>query len=455
MNPEYTKDENGKELLTITEKGDNIMMEWEKPYMEACIEKLNPSGDILEIGFGLGYSATAIQNYSGVKKHTIIDCSPEVWTKIEEFKKGHPTVELIKGRWEDVLRTLGKFDCIFFDDHPLNNAHSYSRWDEFAYNIFKNHTKVGSKISYYTTTSRNPCHILNDFVKYEFDNFKVDIPSNCTYVKSGRVFVPLLTVFKEQTKSINNLKNKNLVNETNRRNAERLIQKYKISESEILDNIVNKVPEFKPTVKKDVINTATTSPTPILLIIDNFYNNPNQTRRHILQQEFKIRGNYPGQRTISYATSEIRDMIQKWVYPFGGKITQFPMEKNDSNYNGAFQYTTSRDRSWFHVDSWNNWAGVLYLTPNAPVNSGTGLYKYKDGTRFEHEQKLRGNADEINKHTQDVTQWELVDKVGNIFNRLVIFNANSFHMSMDYFGHDKESGRLFQVFFFSTEKQVC
>ena len=40
-------------------------------------------------------------------------------------------------------------------------------------------------------------------------------------------------------------------------------------------------------------------------------------------------------------------------------------------------------------------------------------------------------------------------------NRLVIFNANSFHMSMDYFGHDKETGRLFQVFFFSTEKQIC
>ena len=40
MNPKYTKDENGKELLTVTEKKDNIMMEWEKPYMEACIEKL-------------------------------------------------------------------------------------------------------------------------------------------------------------------------------------------------------------------------------------------------------------------------------------------------------------------------------------------------------------------------------------------------------------------------------
>jgi hypothetical protein len=264
-----------------------------------------------------------------------------------------------------------------------------------------------------------------------------------------------MTVFKEKTKSLNNYRNKTLIQHTNKTKAEFLIQKYRISEAEILDNIINKSPEIKNTVRKDVLNTSTMPPTPILLIIDNFYNNPMETRNHILRQEFKVRGNYPGQRTLSYATPEIRDMIQNWILPFGGKITQFPMEKNEKNYNGAFQYTTSRDRSWFHVDSWNNWAAVLYLTPDAPPNSGTGLYRYKDGTRFDHEQKIRGNADEINKYTQDVTQWELIDKVGNIFNRLVIFNANAFHMSMDYFGHDKFTGRLFQVFFFSTEKQNC
>jgi hypothetical protein len=196
-------------------------------------------------------------------------------------------------------------------------------------------------------------------------------------------------------------------------------------------------------------------PTPILFIVDNFYNNPMETREYILQQDFKIRGNYPGQRTVSHATEEIKNMIQRWILPFGGKITRFPMEKTDDNYNGAFQYTTSHNRSWFHVDSWNNWAGVLYLTPDAPVTSGTGLYRYKDGTRLEQEQKLKGNRDEMNSNSQDVTKWDLVDQVGNIFNRLVIFNANHFHSSMDYFGLNKDDGRLTQVFFFSTEKQVC
>ena len=31
------------------------------------------------------------------------------------------------------------------------------------------------------------------------------------------------------------------------------------------------------------------------------------------------------------------------------------------------------DRSWIHTDSWNNWAAVLYLTPDAPESSGTGI----------------------------------------------------------------------------------
>src|SRR6056300_5690 len=220
-------------------------------------------------------------------------------------------------------------------------------------------------------------------------------------------------------------------------------------------NITEPEKEEKTNINENKLAITQQTPTPILFIIDNFYNNPMETREYILQQDFKIRGNYPGKRTVSYATDEIKNMIQRWIFPFGGKITHFPMEKTDDNYNGAFQYTTSRDRSWFHVDSWNNWAGVLYLTPGAPVKSGTGLYRYKDGTRLEQEQKLKGNKDEINANSQDITKWALVDQVGNIFNRLVIFNANHFHSSMDYFGLDQNDGRLFQVFFFSTEKQVC
>ena len=205
------------------------------------------------------------------------------------------------------------------------------------------------------------------------------------------------------------------------------------------------------------INISKRGPSCGLIIIDNFYNNAMETRNYILTQEFKVRGNYPCQRTRSFASSYLKDIIQEYILPFGGKITEFPMpdesNKNDNSiYNGSFQYTTSRDRSWVHVDGFNNWAGVLYMTPDAPLSSGTGFYRYKDGTTYETDLKIMENKEEIDSFCQDMTRWSQVDKVGNIFNRLILFNSKRYHMSLDYFGNSKENGRLFQVFFFSTER---
>ena len=201
----------------------------------------------------------------------------------------------------------------------------------------------------------------------------------------------------------------------------------------------------------------TRNPSCGLIIIDNFYNNALDTRKYVLTQEFLVRGNYPGQRTISYANDQLKETIQKYVEPFGGKIVDFPIPKKDGSdaskiYNGSFQYTTSRDRSWVHIDGYNNWAGVLYLTPDAPLSSGTSFYQFYDGTTCKRDMELLGNKEETDKYSQDLTKWKKVDQVGNIFNRLILFNSNRFHMSMDYFGDTKENGRLFQVFFFSTEK---
>ena len=199
------------------------------------------------------------------------------------------------------------------------------------------------------------------------------------------------------------------------------------------------------------------APSGSLIVVENFYNNAEDVRKYILTQDFSVKGNYPGQRTISYATEDLKNIIQKYVEPFAGKITDFPIPKSDLSdaatiYNGAFQYTLSRDRSWIHTDKWNNWAGVLFLTPDAPLSAGTAFYKFCDGTMCQVDTDLLKNQDLIDRFTQDLTKWELVDRVGNVFNRLILFNAHNYHMSMDYFGDTKENGRLFQVFFFSTER---
>ena len=59
----YQTDEINKDVL-LSHDGQQVMMEWEKPYMEGAIDLLKPTGDVLEIGFGLGYSATRIMAHN-------------------------------------------------------------------------------------------------------------------------------------------------------------------------------------------------------------------------------------------------------------------------------------------------------------------------------------------------------------------------------------------------------
>jgi len=233
--------------------------------------------------------------------------------------------------------------------------------------------------------------------------------------------------------------------------------KNKVTEvNESSDKNVSKFDPLKKLhVRRELLKASYTKRGPScgLIVIDNFYNNALETRNFVLSQPFTVKGNYPGQRTVSYATEHLKDAIQNYIAPFAGKITEFPMPTGDKDvYNGAFQYTTSRDRSWVHVDAWNKWAGVVFMTPDAPLSAGTAFYRFHDGTLTENDNKLLNNKNETDAASQDLTKWELVDRVGNVFNRLILFDSHRYHMSMDYFGDCKENGRLFQVFFFSTER---
>ena len=51
-----------------------------------------------------------------------------------------------------------------------------------------------------------------------------------------------------------------------------------------------------------------------------------------------------------------------------------------------------------------------------------------------------------------IPNGKMVDRVGNVFNRLIMYRADNYHVSLDYFGKDMHDGRLFQVFFFNTER---
>lgn len=177
-----------------------------------------------------------------------------------------------------------------------------------------------------------------------------------------------------------------------------------------------------------------------IIIIDDFYSNPDLVRNFALSQSFDILGNYPGSRTTSFLTEDVKNIIQRIVMPHGGNITEWFTQ---DGFSGSFHIDTSRDRGIIHIDPFNTWGGICYLTPNAPPTGGLGIYRHRaTGNYF---------ADDKPYEFQDVTKWDLIDVIANKYNRLVLYKNKMFHSNMDYFGSGPEDGRLAQLFFFNTE----
>jgi hypothetical protein len=184
------------------------------------------------------------------------------------------------------------------------------------------------------------------------------------------------------------------------------------------------------------------------ITISDFYNNVDEVRQFALSQEFTVSGNFPNLRTKNFIDDGIKKTIQDIIRPTAGEVTWWGDE-----YTGAFQYTTANDRSWIHVDN-TDWAGVCYLTPDAPLSGGTGLFRNKATKRRIWNEKNKMYEESLSSDAADyydMTQWELVDRIGNLYNRLILYRGDLYHTSLDYFGKNLETGRLFQTFFFNTE----
>jgi hypothetical protein len=181
-----------------------------------------------------------------------------------------------------------------------------------------------------------------------------------------------------------------------------------------------------------------------VIIVDDFYQDVHDVRAFALSQPFDVKGNYPGQRTKSFLTDGVKQTISNLIAPYSGKVTNW---NEVDGLTGSFQLTYSADRTWIHADNFNTWAAVCYLTPNAPLSGGTGLFRHKETGRRTPESR----QDKFDYKFYDYTKWEMVDRIGNVYNRLIMYRGDFFHASLDYFGDDPTNGRLFQVFFFDTE----
>jgi Family of unknown function (DUF6445) len=178
---------------------------------------------------------------------------------------------------------------------------------------------------------------------------------------------------------------------------------------------------------------------PSIIITDGFYKNPDEVRAEVLASPFNFSGNYPGKRTTPFRSERLRKTIQELV---GRDIAT----ENADDFRTQFQIATAGDRSWVHYDSSSQYAGVLYLTPEAPLGCGTSFFRHRETGADRYS---GGDDTKFNLEGCDDTKWVETDIVCNRYNRLVLYDSKLFHRSSQYFGESLESGRLFQVFFFN------
>lgn len=191
-----------------------------------------------------------------------------------------------------------------------------------------------------------------------------------------------------------------------------------------------------------------------LWIVDNFYESPDDVRKFALEQEYVEGGfgrGFIGRRTEkSFLFPGLKEKFEEII---GKKITGWTSADNHEKYgmNGRFQIAWAGEPLVYHCDN-QRWGGMLYLTPDAPYQCGTTLYAHKQ-TRARTYYDVGWDAawNHPGGSHLDGTPWEPVDVAGNVYNRLVIFDASAIHAASEYFGNSKENARLWQMFFFDTE----
>ena len=137
---------------------DEIMEDWQVPLMQAMADVVTENhGDVLEIGFGRGVSASFIQN-RGVRSHTVIECNDDIVRRFKIWREDYPDsdIRLEHGLWQEVVERLDQFDAVFFHTYPLTDeelVETIGASSTFAEHFFPHAAKLLRKGGVFTYLS--------------------------------------------------------------------------------------------------------------------------------------------------------------------------------------------------------------------------------------------------------------------------------------------------------------
>jgi hypothetical protein len=176
-----------------------------------------------------------------------------------------------------------------------------------------------------------------------------------------------------------------------------------------------------------------------LIVVDDFLTDPDYVRALALEQDYSAdlrfyKGSRSDQRFLwPYLREEFSRLL-------GKPVTRWI----EYDANGVFQQTTEADPLVYHHDT-QDFAAAIYLNPES--DAGTSFWRdAKFGCRAKSTDPEIGAViyDEYNLVHAD--NWELVESIAGLYNRLVIWNASLIHSATAY----GPEPRLVQLFFFDA-----
>lgn len=180
-----------------------VMEDWETPYMKDLAKiACSRGGIILELGFGMGISASFIQSYN-IKKHIIIEANKAVAKKARQFaKKAKHKTEVLEGFWEDMVKKIpdNSLDGILFDTYPLTELELYQNHFIFFPFAYKKLKPAGVFTYYSDEVSKfGAVHLRKlqeaGFKKGNIRSHLIEVkpPEKCEYWKANTILSPIIT----------------------------------------------------------------------------------------------------------------------------------------------------------------------------------------------------------------------------------------------------------------------
>ena len=209
------------------------------------------------------------------------------------------------------------------------------------------------------------------------------------------------------------------------------------------------------------------------ICVDNFFDNPDLIRDFALSlpKTPSPNGSWPGKRSAPLHEIDNEFHVTLFLKIFSAyydlKYSNFSWSSCKAYFQQISKYSNNNDNlknmGWVHRDEGDEVAGIIYLNPNADINSGTSLFKLKseyENNHLKHAHNpdkhalYNGNRiieeDYIKSLEKNNNKFDETIRFGNVYNRLIVYGSQEYHRANSFVAGDED--RLTLVFFMNGIK---